>query len=392
MEDASKLQTSVHGFDTLAECEVAYDRLQARYAMDTERAEDMPNGRGRDIGLEDEDGPLDPDQHVQKRDYKPPEDWDYSQHGEDWTNFGECGAGGQSPIDLDKYIDVKGQTKYVLWFDYFEDPNLKPSTVAHLVNDGHSLRYNVAVNNVDLGFVKIGNEEYAASDYIFHAPSEHTVDGAVFPLELQIYNKAREGNGIVAISIFFKEGPSNPMLAGMMNSMKEGPSWFAGKGSATGALNGTFAAAFDLENVIPKGGVNHETSFYNYEGSLTQPPCTTGVDWWVLSVPITASRDEIRFVRKAIFGSDSMPHGNARSTHPMGDRSLFVGLTGFQSQLKGHTAQVFSAHPDTASVITGYSSKDRPWGSHWKDESGPAPGPAPSMPNSPAAGVAASPE
>jgi len=297
-----------------------------------------------------------------KKPYEPPEGitgipsfktgWDYKKHGEDWGKFGVCSGTVQSPIDLSKHVDTPGQTKYVLWFDYYQDPNLNISTKAALINDGHSVRYDVLTNGIDLGFVKIGNEEYEAIEYIFHAPSEHTIDGAVFPLELQVYNKEVEGEGMVAISILFREGGSNDFLLSLMNSVSSlAPRWSKDNGSSIANLTGAFPGAFDLEAIIPKGTAAGQKSFFNYEGSLTQPPCTEGVDWWVLSSPITATREEIRFIRRAIFASPSMRHGNARSTMPLGNRSIFTGLTGFQHY----------TGPKGLGKFRGYSTMDHPW-------------------------------
>mmetsp|Transcript_58721 Transcript_58721/g.128979 ORF Transcript_58721/g.128979 Transcript_58721/m.128979 type:complete len:447 (-) Transcript_58721:6-1346(-) len=368
-------------FGSLSECEAAYLHLAGK-GLDAEPMYETSVGRVGGL-VEDEDGgsirtsqalrahvPL-----AGRTLYKPPETrtgvasditgWDYREHGDDWDRYGECGGPNQSPIDLAKYIDVQGQTKYLLWFDYYLDPELRPSKRAQLVNDGHALRYDVGPNGVDLGFVKVGQREYAATEYSFHAPSEHSLDGAVFPLELQVYNQARVGKGIVAFALFFREGPSNPFLAALKASMRgTAPRWTVAGGRGVGSINGTFPAAFNLEALIPKGDVAGEKTFYNYQGSLTQPPCTGGVDWWVLSVPITASRDEIRFIRRAIFTTPSMRHGNARAAMPLGNRSLFVGLTGFQHSVKGR-GQPERSKSDESEKPRGYSSGDAPWGEHW---------------------------
>ena len=42
--------------------------------------------------------------------------------------------------------------------------------------------------------------------YVFHAPSEHTIDGQTFPLELQILHK-RPGGELLGIAVLFKNGP-----------------------------------------------------------------------------------------------------------------------------------------------------------------------------------------
>lgn len=290
--------------------------------------------------------------------------WDYRTMGDDWGDMGECGGSQQSPIDLARYIDVQGQTKYLLWFDYYSDPSLNSSTVGHLVNDGHGVWYKNKPDGVDLGFVKIGREEYAASEYMFHAPSEHSMDGAVFPLELQIYHQTENGTGTVAVAILFREGRSNPFLAALMSGTGgRAPAWKVSQGRASVPFSGDHPEAFDLEKIIPKGDAAKERPFYNYQGSLTQPPCTTGVDWWVLSEPITASKDELRFVRQGIFSSPSMRHGNARSTMPIEDRGIFVGLAGFQHAVKEHGPPAWK-HLDEVKAPRGYSSGDVPWGPH----------------------------
>merc|ERR1719262_1954346 len=123
---------------------------------------------------------------------------------------------------------------------------------ANIVNDGHGIRYDVHANSVDFGFVKIGQQEYVASEYLFHAPSEHTVDGAVFPLELQIFNREKEGGGVVAIALFFREGPSNQFLKALLDATGgRGPVWHPDRGSGLSVISGQFPGAFDLEAVIP---------------------------------------------------------------------------------------------------------------------------------------------
>jgi len=361
-------------FASLEQCEAAYDKLWDECNPDVQRTKKPAESDGSP-GYEPPEG----------RTGRPSRDkgYDYKEHGADWSGFGECSGPNQSPVDISRHVDIQGQTKYLLWFDYYLDPDLKPDHQGMIVNDGHGLRFDVPSNNIDMGFVKIGKTEYTALEYQFHAPSEHTIDGAVFPLEMQIYNFAADNSGIVAISIFFREGESNPFLASLRESAggKDGPVWQGS--SAKGTLNGQFAGAFDLENVIPTGDVSKEAPFYNYEGSLTQPPCTAGVDWWVLSKPITASRDEIRFIRKSIFMSESTRHGNARESQPLGNRRIFVGLTGFQHAIKGHVTLPGWKDKDEVQRPRGYSSTDLPWGNHWGPDGEDGPGPSPA--GSPAA-------
>jgi len=313
-------------FTSLEQCEAAYEKLWNECKPPVQKTADTsPKSDREDHSPSYYDPP-------KGRTGEPSKDegYDYKEHGADWGKFGECAGPNQSPVDISRHVDIQGQTKYLLWFDYYLDPDLEAHHEGTIINDGHGLRWDVPSNNIDMGFVKIGKTEYSALEYQFHGPSEHSIDGAVFPLEMQIYNTAHDGSGIVAIAIFFREGESNPFLSALRESA-DGHDFPVWSGGASGAsVLAKFTGAFDLENVIPRGDVSREAPFYNYQGSLTQPPCTTGVDWWLLSKPITASRDEIRFIRKAIFMSESTAHGNARESQPLGGRKIFVGLTGFQ--------------------------------------------------------------
>lgn len=341
-------------FATLEACSAAYQELYQKTSGESDGGPPQngePPWVGRGGLADDEDGvPIIIDgpsgmARPEKILYKAPpgrsggKGWDYRRHGEDWVNLGNCAGPGQSPVDLPRYVSVKGQTKYVLWFDYMLDPSLTNSTIAKLINDGHGLRYDVASNQVDLGFVKIGSQEYSAAEYTFHAPSEHTMTGAFFPLELQIYNKAPDGN-IVAIALLFREGRSNPLLAALLSATGgAAPIWTMRNRSGAVKIRGNYSRAFNLADLLPKGGAARERSFFNYEGSLTQPPCTSGVDWWVLSSPITASREEINFVRRGIFGSRSTKHGNARATLPLGNRTVLSGMVGIQQVSRSRIAK-----------------------------------------------------
>jgi carbonic anhydrase len=67
----------------------------------------------------------------------------------------------------------------------------------------------------------------------------------------------------------------------------------------------------DIDHVLPE---NRAT--YRYWGSLTTPPCSEGVGWFVYVEPIELSRDQITVFRK-IF------HGNNRPIQPLNDRTLW---------------------------------------------------------------------
>jgi carbonic anhydrase len=54
---------------------------------------------------------------------------------------------------------------------------------------------------------------------------------------------------------------------------------------------------------------------YRYSGSLTTPPCSEDVSWFVLQEPIEASAEQIAAFRELI-------HANNRPTQPLNGRKI----------------------------------------------------------------------
>merc|ERR1719258_297020 len=96
------------------------------------------------------------------------------------------------------------------------------------------------------------------------------------------------------------------------------------------ALLVVLLAALPASNIHP----GKDLSFYSYPGSLTQPPCTEGVDWYVTAAPMDATKEEIQHVAKAIKAAKPTKKGNNRATQPLGSRKVLVSHTGFQHHVK----------------------------------------------------------
>jgi len=375
-------------FETLEECEEAYDKLLGMPAppvavepeYDTTTTTEAPTTTTtttttvpHKVFKPKEEGR--PKHTDAQEAYLPPnsngvpssvDGWDYQDHGDDWPELpnGEaCAGSSQSPIDIVKFVDIGGQTKSLLWFDYYADPDLKNSSIAELRNDGHGIY--LAGQRLDLGYVKNGDAEWVAKEYDFHAPAEHTLDGQVFPLEMQIMHKDASGKNTLAVSILFKYGKSNPYLAALLAASNGTLPVWTKEGAPNLLVSGVHADFFDLEAVLPSGKHVHpgkDLTFYNYPGSLTSPPCTEGVDWWVTAEPVDATKAEIAAVRKAILAGVPTKKGNNRNAQPMNKREVLVGHTGFQHHIKAYGHKKDGPH-----VSRGYATQDLPWqnATHW---------------------------
>jgi carbonic anhydrase len=217
--------------------------------------------------------------------------WSYSgEHGP--THWGDvaaddavCGKGkSQSPINL-----AAGTAKTGKDGDF--KINYEPGAVA-LLNNGHTVQADVSDAADSVTFA---GTSYTLAQFHFHTPSEHTLDGKPFPLEIHFVNKDASGH-IVVVGVLVRAGAENKLLAPIFSSLP-----------ATATPEGTNAGIpvkVDISAVLPK---DHKA--YVYTGSLTTPPCTEGVHWIVLAQPIEMSNAQINSF-KTIFHDNHRPLQN----------------------------------------------------------------------------------
>lgn len=68
-----------------------------------------------------------------------------------------------------------------------------------------------------------------------------------------------------------------------------------------------------MRNLLPTTSTHH-----HYKGSLTTPPCSEGVNWFVMSNPIEASTTQIDRLSKIM-------SNNARPAQPLNERLVISG-------------------------------------------------------------------
>jgi carbonic anhydrase len=210
--------------------------------------------------------------------------WDYDTHGPScWGDFAqECQAGHlQSPIDIKskKSKTLKGSFKIQM--------NEDVHTTAEVVDNGHTIQVNVKNG----GSIVVNHKLYKLLQFHFHGHSEHTIDGKQYELEGHLVHRSDDGS-LAVIGVLFKEGENNPLLDNVL-----------------GGIGRTIR--IDPQDLLPKDA----SHYYHYVGSLTTPPCTEGVQWYILKQPVTASRDQIQTMR-------SFYENNYRPTQPLSGRKV----------------------------------------------------------------------
>ncbi|KAF1881238.1 hypothetical protein Lal_00023274 [Lupinus albus] len=217
---------------------------------------------------------------------------------ENWGNINPkwriCGNGKlQSPIDLvDKRVQVSPQLDKLQRY-------YKPAP-AVLKNTGHSIMLQL---NGDAGHFIINGIQYNLVQYHWHTPSEHTLNGSMFDLELHAFHQSSKGQ-MAVIGVWYKIGAPDSLLSKLLKHIKS----LKDKDINLGIIN-------------PKDILFEGTSYYRYVGSLTTPPCTEGVSWTVVKKVRTVSVEQLNALKEAVHpGFDK----NARPTLELGGRQVYL--------------------------------------------------------------------
>jgi carbonic anhydrase len=168
----------------------------------------------------------------------------------------------------------------------------------------HGLQLHYNVNEVDLrhtgkqiiqnykagSFLHVGDKHFELRSFTFRTPAEHTIAEKSYPLEVQFEHIGMDGTKAI-LSVLGSEGLENKALKEIITNLPLEP----GQNST---LNTAFINARDL--------VPHNKSYYRYNGSLTYPPCTEGVNWYILKTPIEFSKEQIDLLN-ALSGNNARP-------------------------------------------------------------------------------------
>jgi carbonic anhydrase len=239
-----------------------------------------------------------------------PKNWGSLQLPEGTNN--QCGSRNrQSPIDLPLHeaASYEGGSRLQIGYKAF------PVSGSKIFNNGHTVEVLLPKDNagnsvagglnlVSTGFAK--PVSYSLEQFHIHSPSEHTINGESFPLEVHLVHKKgagqNDGEPLLVVSFLFTTGPSNYLLSKFFDKLPAPP----GANEEENVATLTRDARMDLLNELVRH--THLEHYYTYLGSLTTPPCTEAVKWWVVSDFLTVSTDQVAAFRKVLpEGSNNRP-------------------------------------------------------------------------------------
>ena len=231
------------------------------------------------------------DEHAAKKDDKAHEvHWGYEGDNgpEHWGDaFPVCGKGKkQSPLNI---VGPFEKSKDTLSVDYKEGP-LK------MFNNGHTIQVNIEPGST----LKIGKDAFDLLQFHFHRPSEEQVEGKNASMVAHFVHKSKDGK-LAVIGVLLNEGKDSAAIKTLWANLppKEGEEFLPPK------------VMFNPASMLPK-----EMGFYNYEGSLTTPPCSEGVQFYILKSPMEISKQQLsKFPYKV----------NARPVQALNGRKISAG-------------------------------------------------------------------
>lgn len=178
--------------------------------------------------------------------------------------FPTCGKGqSQSPLNI-KSPFVKGRISVTA--DYKAGP-------LRMLNNGHTIQVNVTPGSK----LRIDGVPHDLLQFHFHRPSEEHIDGKPSAMVIHFVHKNAAGK-LAVLGVLLKEGNENPGIKTLWANAPatEGPEVILDD------------VSFNPGNLLPR-----EFEFFSYEGSLTTPPCTEGVRFFILKTPVNISREQV---------------------------------------------------------------------------------------------------
>lgn len=219
------------------------------------------------------------------------ETWDYE--NTDWEAMAEtdCNTAVQSPVDIRPEEAIPAQLPGIT-YEY------EPFQMI-IVDNGHTIQGYGSENS----FITVGDKRYKFVQFHFHSPSEHTVNGEAFPLELHLVHQEVGTDDLAVVGVFIEEGEENKLLGDVFGEI---PSEEKVEQETNVMLN--------LQDIIPPA-----QDYYTYIGSLTTPPCTVGVNWILYKEPVQASTEQIGLFTEVY-------DNTARPVQPLQNRRVFTTM------------------------------------------------------------------
>lgn len=164
-----------------------------------------------------------------------------------------------------------------------------------LENNGRTILAHVTPGS----YVTIDGVRYDLVEFDFHIPGETAVQGKLADMEIHLLHKSADGRQIViAVRLMEDINAPNGMLAALWPSLPK-------KAGET---------AKPTERINVGGLLPADRGYWSYDGSLSTPPCTEGVRWYVFEQTQSIGRQQLK-IFSTLFHLNTRPLQDLRGRH-----------------------------------------------------------------------------
>ncbi|MEC3908548.1 carbonic anhydrase family protein [Tamlana sp. 2201CG12-4] len=219
--------------------------------------------------------------------------WSYSGETspEHWTEIeknSDCDGQLQSPVNIIHRSADSVKTDHNLKILY------TPTTlISEVENNGHSIQFDFEPGDS----INYKNDTYFLKQIHFHEPSEHKINGVIYPIEMHLVHVSKSGK-ITVLGVLGEEGDESQLFE-----------FFESFLPLENGSKKEIHQKIDLSSLFLE-----DKHYYSYGGSLTTPPCTESVNWVVFKEPIVLSVEEVLKLKS------NMPINNYRNEQPLNGR------------------------------------------------------------------------
>ncbi|KAF1327811.1 Carbonic anhydrase, partial [Globisporangium splendens] len=228
---------------------------------------------------------------------------------ENWgQGYPTCNGKRQSPIDIDAVKSCKVKEDAPLSFS-----GDCSSYGLQALED----TFKWTATNTTTCKVHKGDKTFSLLQFHMHMPSEHTVNGKNLAGEAHFVHQEDGGSNLLVIGMFIDKASTklkgsenqHPWIDTVWNTLDDV--------DQTVEVNHSYADL--LKDKMAEGNV------FNYPGSLTTPPCSEIVDWWVIKSPLRVSSDSLASFKEKLATLEATDEGEgARPVQPLNGRVVTI--------------------------------------------------------------------
>ena len=195
--------------------------------------------------------------------------------------FGGDIGGGQSPIDMSGWIESDAPAPK---FEYASAAvSVKRQQGLPLIHFARGSR------------LRSGDEAFELLQLHWHTPAEHTIEGQEFAAELHHVhqNEANQLNQLLVVGTVYRLGAADSSIQLLLDSLIAG---------SEDQLDLDTDSPLSAADVAPASD-----GFYHYSGSLTAPPYSEPVRWYLSRAARSISQDQVERLQALTNGPNARP-------------------------------------------------------------------------------------